>query len=73
MYYRKDTLEGFARDAELLGKFVGESLEYDNEFYKLCVMDNHCIFEFKDENCIKIPKMKITDLEKIIDKEMKLN
>ena len=70
-YYGTDTLEGFASDAELLGKFVGESAEYDNHFYRLCIQDNQYIFEFNTDDCIKIPKMKIADLDKIIDKEMK--
>ena len=49
-YLGKDTLEGFTADAELLGQAVGESPEYDNEFYKLCILDNHYIFEFKGED-----------------------
>ena len=71
-YYGKDTLEGFAVDAEILGQFVGESKEYDNDFYRLCLMDNHYIFEFKGEDSVDIPKMTIKDLEKILNKEMKL-
>ena len=35
-------------------------------------MDNHYIFEFKGDNINKIPKMKIDDLEKILNNEMKL-
>ena len=70
-YYGSDTLEGFASDAELLGQFVGENEEYDNEFYRLCIQDNSYIFDFKTENCMKIPKMEYDDLEKIISKEMK--
>ena len=69
-YYGNDTLEGFAKDAELLGSFVGDSPEYDNEFYRLCIQDNQYIFDFKD-SCMNIPKMKIEDLENIIGKEMK--
>ena len=30
VYYGSDTLEGFAREAEILGSFVEESKEYDN-------------------------------------------
>ena len=33
-YFGNDILEGFARDAELLGHFIGESPKYDNEFYR---------------------------------------
>ena len=68
--YGKDTLEGFAIYAELLGSYVGECSDYDNEFYNLCIPDNCYIFDFKD-NSIKIQKMKIEDIEKVIDKEMK--
>ena len=71
-FYGSDTLEGFAVDAEILGKFIGETQEYDNDFYRLCILDNHYIFEFKGEDSIKIPKMNIDDLEKILNKEMKL-
>ena len=56
-YYGSDTLEGFAKDAELLGEYVGESSDYDNEFYRLCIQDNQIIFEMKDEYSQKIPKM----------------
>ena len=71
-YHGTDTLEGFARDAELLGRFVGESREFDNEFYRLCVQDNMYIFDFKDDSSYKIPKMKLEDLENILNKEMKM-
>ena len=70
-YHGSDTLEGFAKDAEILGRFVGESGEYDNSFYRLCVQDNIFIFDFETENSMKIPRMKLVDLDKIIDKEMK--
>ena len=72
-YYGEDILEGFANDVEELGKHVGESSSYDNEFYRLCVEDNKFIFDFTTENDYKIPEMKIEDLDKIIDKEMKRN
>ena len=71
-YHGEDTLEGFKADAELLGKHVGESPEYDNKFYKLCVLDNCYIFEFKGENAVKIPEMKLEDLEHILNKDMKI-
>ena len=72
-YYDVDILEGFAKDVEELGKYVGENSGYDNEFYRLCVEDNKFIFDFQTENDYKIPNMKIEDLDKIIDKEMKRN
>ena len=37
----------------------------------MCVEDNQFIFYFKSENCLKIPKMSLADMNKIIDKEMK--
>ena len=43
-YLGSDVLEGFAADAEHLVKTVGESNEFDNEFYKLCIEDNMFIF-----------------------------
>jgi hypothetical protein len=52
-YFGTDTLEGFASDAELLGKFVGESPEYDNHFYRLCIQDNQYVFDFKDDGYMK--------------------
>ena len=72
-YYGKDTLEGFAADAEFLGKKAGEKPEYDNAFYRLCIQDNQYIFELNEDHNIRIPEMKYEDLEKIIDEEMKKN
>ena len=71
-YHGQDTLEGFTVDAELLSKPVGEAAEFDHDFYKLCVLDILYIFEFKGTDAIRIPKMKISDLECILNKEMKL-
>ena len=53
VYYGSDTLKGFVSDAEELGKSVGESAEYDNEFYRLCKQDNSFIFFFKTEYCME--------------------
>ena len=71
-YYGRNTLEGFTADAELLGQAVGEAIEYDNEFYKLCILDNCYIFEFKGNEALKIPEMKMEDLENILNNEMQL-
>ena len=73
IYYGNDTLEGFAKDAEMLGEHVGECDEFENDFYRLCIEDNQFIFEFKNKNDIKIPEMSLDDLEKIINTEMKVN
>ena len=48
-----DVLEGFAADAEHLGRVRGEPDIYDNEFYRLCRADNSFIFQFKGENVVK--------------------
>ena len=71
VYYGQDTLEGFARDAELLAESIGESKEYDNYFYRLCIQDNFFIFDFKHSDSMTLPEMKFEDLDKIINKEMK--
>ena len=69
-YHGQDTLEGFTADAELLGKAVGAAKEFDNKFYKLCILDNSYIFEFKGSNAIQILEMKMKDLETILNREM---
>ena len=71
-YHGTDILEGFTAYAELLGQEVGEVPEFDNSFYKLCILDNLYIFEFKGQDAIKIPEMRIEDLDTIVNKEMKL-
>ena len=72
-YNDVNTLEGFTVDAELLGRAVGVSPEYDNDFYKMCILDNYYIFEFMGDNTVKIPDMTVADLDRILMKEMKLN
>ena len=49
----EDILEGFTVDAEVLGQAVGESPAYDNEFYRLCLLDNHYIFSLKVRKQLK--------------------
>ena len=70
-YFGNEILEGFANDAELLGKSVEEAPQYDNHFYRLCIQDNPFIFYFKTENSMKIPKVSMEDLSTIVNKEMK--
>ena len=72
VYHGADVLEGFAADAEHLGRVRGESSNYDNEFYRLCKLDNIYIFEFKGDEQLKIPPMKMEDFEEILFKRMKL-
>ena len=66
-----DVLEGFAADAEYLGRDRGEPDIYDNEFYRLCKADNSYIFEFKGENTVRIPPKTLSTFEDIIFKKMK--
>ena len=40
IYYGADILEGFAADAEHLGRDSGDWGQFDNDFYRLCKMDN---------------------------------
>ena len=70
-YLGSDVLEGFAADAEHLAKAIGESNEFDNEFYKLCIEDNMFIFEFKGTETVRIPEMTMKDLNNILFKDMK--
>ena len=73
-YHGIDTLEGFTADAELLGSNTGKSDKHDNEFYKLCILENCYIFDLKVESdTSKIPVIKMSDLDNILSKEMKLN
>ena len=67
----QDILEGFTADAEFLGKADGECQEYDNEFYRMCIMDNFCILKFKGERTVKIPHMTMDDLNRILFSRMK--
>ena len=71
VYHGEDILEGFAADAEHLGRERGESSQYDNEFYRLCKLDNVYIFEIEENEQLKIPPMTIEDLEEILFKRMK--
>ena len=70
-YYGLDILEGFTADTEYLGKADGDKSEYDNNFYRMCVEDNVCIFEIVEECTVKIPPMTIADLNRILYSEMK--
>ena len=70
-YHGDDVLEGFAADAEHLGKMNNEAA-YDRGFYKLCKLDNIYIFEIMDESNLRIPPMTIGNLNKIIFSKMKL-
>ena len=71
-YKGTDTLEGFTADAEALTKHEIEPEQFDNKFYRLCRMDNMYIFDFNTDSHVKIPLMTLTDLNRILSKEMKL-
>ena len=64
-------LEGFAADAEFLGRSRGESSTYDNEFYRLCKLDNAYIFDFKGEEEIKIPPITKKRFDEILSSDLK--
>ena len=71
-YHGEDVLEGFAADAEHLGKPNDNSSQYDHSFYKLCKLDNQYIFDFLGEEQVSIPPMSISQLDHILHKRMKL-
>ena len=71
-FYGDDVLEGFAADAEFLGRPSQENGYFDKQFYDLCILDNLYIFNFKGQDPVQLPHMSITDLENILDKKMKL-
>ena len=70
-FYGQDVLEGFATDAEYLGRSNENSAEYDQYFYKLCKLDNLYIFEFKGDDPVDIPPMSLSQLDHILHKRMK--
>ena len=71
-FYGEDILEGFAADAEHLGQLNEDIATFDNNFYKLCKLDNYYIFEFNGESQINIPPMNMTQLDYILNTKMKL-
>ena len=70
VYHGCDVLEGFAAHAEHLGRETPENNNFDKDFYNLCKLDNLYIFEFKGSDSVKLPAMKMSDLNSII-KHMK--
>ena len=61
-------LEGFAADAEHLGRPPSDNAKFDKEFYDICKLDNLYIFSFKGNDTVQIPEMTLTDLNRIIVK-----
>ena len=70
-FHGEDVLEGFAADAEYLGRSNEESTLYDQNFYKLCKLDNLYIFEFNGDEPVEIPPMNIFQLDHILHNRMK--
>jgi hypothetical protein len=64
-------LEGFAADAEHLGRTNEGSSSFDQGFYKLCKLDNIYIFDFSGADQVKIPPMDMSQLEHILVSKMK--
>ena len=65
-FWGDDILEGFAADAEFLGRHRGEPEIYDNEFYRLCKLEYAYIFDLKSSEEIKIPPMTLKRFEEIL-------
>ena len=70
-YDNDDVLEGFAADAEHLGRSNDGESFCDQSFYKLCRLDNLYIFDFPADNHDQIPLMNITQLNNILSTKMK--
>ena len=70
-YYGEDVLEGFAADTEYLGKSNESKQHFDQDFYKLCKLDNLYIFDFAADEPVPIPPMTISQLNKILNSKMK--
>ena len=69
VFHGDDVLEGFAADAEFLGRPNEESPWFDHTFYRLCKLDNIYIFEFQDN--VKISPMNLNQLNHILNTKMK--
>ena len=70
-YHAQEVLEGFAADAEYLGRSSDGSTCFNRGFYNLCKLDNLYIFDFSNEDYPKVPPMTMNDLDHILHKRMK--
>ena len=70
-FHGEDVLEGFAADAEHLGRSNEASTSYDQSFYKLCKLDNLYIFDFQGNEQVPIPPMTPAQLDHILHRKMK--
>ena len=69
-FYDEDVLEGFAADAEYLGKSNEGASYCDQGFYNLCKLDNAYIFDFSFDEQVSIPPMTISQLNSILSTKM---
>ena len=67
-FHGPDILEGFASDAEFLGRPPSDQADFDKDFYHLCQLDNLYIFTLKDDVCLDMPPMSVEDFNAVINK-----
>ena len=65
VFHREDVLEGFAVDAEYLGKSNKMSISYSRGCHTLCKLDNCYIFDIGENNEREIPPMTLQRLNHI--------
>ena len=68
-YSNEDVLEGFAADAEHLGKSNEGNKHFDQGFYRLCKLENLYIFDCDEP--LKIHAMTLPQLTNILFRKMK--
>ena len=72
-YSGHNVLEGFRANTEILcNENLENSILYDGPFYKMCVQDNHIIFEVTSQEVINIPHIRLNNLKDILFKKLKL-
>ena len=70
-YHAKEVLEGFAADAEYLGKSSESCSDFNRGFYNLCRLDNYFIFDFPAKDQRTIAPMTMEHLDHILQRQMK--
>ena len=70
-YTNDDILEGFAADTEYLGRSNEGNDNFDQDFYRLCKLDNLYIFDFLCSEPLSVPPMTLAQLNNILDVKMK--
>ena len=72
-YDGSNILEGFCANTEILcNENETDNKHFDNEFYKMSILDNLIIFEITANEDLKIPHMNLNQLKDIIFKKLKL-